>query len=387
MATNPSPKGHTDRIDFEQFYPFLAWMHASSHLMLRLKPLHPALMARIVNDPNPNVPAIQLPDGWEGRVVVLNDMQLPSPAAPPGSMAWFPHAQSPKVARKLCRRMIYSDYLLPILTAISTAIFVEMYSTSSGLDASRPDGRRVRLRYRSMPIADFGIAMGSVRVASQDRLTYMKLSDDSFTRGPDPDNHYWLYFTTVKGEEIILECGMFPFNMCQVVNTIPYLPPQMPTEPSADVRVGWAPCHVVERTMRKNTPSLHTERKRLSMLRHPKLQEAVKSFQAIFRDVSDDVPLPGPSDFKPFFDYMEELSGRSLEIVEKNMFAQFSRINCFSMHYVLCGEEWKKFPLEPQLGIEEDPDEADYLHDERALSKKRKEQKRRHRSSTSKKRR
>ena len=100
---------------------------------------------------------------------------------------------------------------------------------------------------------------------------------------------------------------------------------------------------------------------------------------------SDDMPVPGPSDFKSFYDYMEELSGRTLNTVEKTMFARLSRINCFSMHYVLCHQEWKNFPLQPQIAIEGDPGEVDDFDDEEALSKKFKEWKRQHRSSISKK--
>ncbi|KAK7691694.1 hypothetical protein QCA50_005094 [Cerrena zonata] len=362
--------GQTDRISLEQFYPFLSWMYASSHYMMPIKPPHPAFTSTIVNNANPDVPAIEFPDGWCARLLMLDDTRPMDPITQPDPTTWFPLAQSAKVASKLFRRIVYSGYLLPILTSVATAILTEMYTTTSGVDA--PDDRRIRLRYRSMPISDFGIAAGSVRVTSQDRLAFMKKSDGRITRGQDPDDHYWLYFTTAKGEEVILECGMFPFNMCEVVDTDPYVPLSMPTYPQSDVRIGFAPSFLIERVIRKNTPTLHTERKRLSMLRNPGLQNAVKAFAQAYRDQGDSgIPL-SDANTKPFYDYMEAISGRSLNSVEKSVYRRLTPVHCFSMHYILCHQEWRNFPKEPQLGIEGDPGELDYFDDAEAWNKQHK---------------
>lgn len=324
-------------------------------------------MAKITNNANPDVPTIEFPDGWCARLVMLDDTLPSNSRSHVDPMDWFPLAQSPHVARKLLRRITYGGHLLPILTAIATALFTEMYTTTSGVGVPECD-QRVRLRYRSMPISDFGIAAGSVRVTSQDRLAFCKRSDASIFRGPDPDDHYWLYFTTAKGEEVILECGMFPFNMCQVVDTDPYVPPHMETHPDVDVRMGFAPTFLIERTIRKNTPAIHTERKRISMLRNSKLQEAVKVFAKTF--LNDAKEAVNDTEVKPFYDFMEELSGRPLSNVDKSMFKRLTPIHCYSMHYVLCQKEWKNFPEEPQLGIDGDPGELDDLDDLDTWSKK-----------------
>ncbi|CAL1708046.1 unnamed protein product [Somion occarium] len=216
--------GKTDRIDLEHFYPFLAWMYAYSH-MTATKPIHPALQHKIINDVNPYVTPTQLPDGWEAKLVMIDDTQAPRPFL--DHMDWFPLAYSPKVAGKMFRRIALSGYVLPILTAVASAILAEMYTTTSGAGSSE---RRVRLKYRSSPISDFGIATGSAVVTPQDRLAYYRQSDGSIFWGQDPDDHYWLYFTTTRGEEVLLDCAMFPFNMCQMVDSTPYVPAEMPMQ-------------------------------------------------------------------------------------------------------------------------------------------------------------
>jgi len=82
---------------------------------------------------------------------------------------------------------------------ISFALLAEIYTTTSNAKSEKP---RVRLRYRSQPIADFGICRGKAKVDKTDLLGYIYTKTRKYIRGQDPHDHYWLYFTSVRGEEV-----------------------------------------------------------------------------------------------------------------------------------------------------------------------------------------
>lgn len=72
-----------------------------------------------------------------------------------------------------------------------------------------------RLEYGRSPISDFGICKGRI-VGKSNRLqtyTYYDPKANTRTMVHDPDNHYWLYFRTIKGEEITLDCTSYSFGM------------------------------------------------------------------------------------------------------------------------------------------------------------------------------
>jgi hypothetical protein len=177
---------------------------------------------------------------------------------------------SPAVRTKLLRRVIHEGMVLPILTATCFALLTEMYTNPSATGDYRP-----RLNYRSSPITDFGIVAGSVNVQNQDRLAYYQFSEKDFQKGQDPNEHYWLYFTTIRNENIILDCAMFTFNMCVVVIDEPYMPPGM--------GMGCSPAYFGEGEFAQITPDLQAERKRVSALRDPVLQSLALRNQDGFR--------------------------------------------------------------------------------------------------------
>ncbi|THH30661.1 hypothetical protein EUX98_g3530 [Antrodiella citrinella] len=243
---------------------------------------------RIINNCNPDVPVIKLPDGREARLVIVDDRpgrEVNYSQLPADSRNWFPKAQSDAVARKLARRIMYEGYNLPILTAIAGALLME----------------RIRMRYRSAPIADFGICHGSARVVSEDRLTYYSMKDRKFTMGQDFNDHYWLYFTSIKGEEVYLDFAMFTFNFACLVNNAGY---------SASPFNGFitnVPCFWNEREIQKRCVNLHTERSRVSVLRNQKLQDAA-------RHCIDHVTESG---FNAFYSFMESFSKKKMSEQEK----------------------------------------------------------------------
>lgn len=181
------------------------------------KPPHFALSGQLQNEGNPTV--VTLPNGWDSKLLLLddtNDPQKVNPADPTDPENWWPKAPHRQTRAKLLKRVIREGYVLPIVVSLGLALLGEMYTTTSAAGSTE---RRTRLKYRSSPIADFGIAKGSARVTNQDKLAYVRLSDGRMTRGQDPDEHYWLYFTTIRGEELILDFGMYTWNMCTFVHT------------------------------------------------------------------------------------------------------------------------------------------------------------------------
>ncbi|KAH7905448.1 hypothetical protein BJ138DRAFT_1175188 [Hygrophoropsis aurantiaca] len=332
--------GKTDRVDLNNFYPILAILVEQCHMHAE-KPMHSALLHTVVNKPNPNALPSLLPDGSSAKVVILGDK---IPLNQVGSRDWWPGALTDKVRGKLSRRFIREGYILPILTSISLGLLSEMYTTTSG---ARSTEKRIRLKYHSHPISDFGIACGSTRVTPQDKLAYYNLNDETFTMGQDPDEHYWLYFSTMNGKEFTLDCGMYTFNMCYMLVTQGYLPP------GEAFHFPFAPAFFRDKILQKNTPELHRERKRFSVLRDPELQAAVAHTQEGL----------SPADLSRIWAFVKRVSGRECTDTEKHLLGTYTLLSCTKIGEVLTSDRWKEFPATPTTAIEGDPGELDDLDD------------------------
>lgn len=160
--------------------------------------------------------------------------------------------------------------VLPLLTAASLALLAEIYTTTAGTSTGQTkaeQARRVRLRYKSSAIADFGICASSAKVTASDRLAYVhEMPNTPIIKGQDHNDHYWLYFTTAAGEDVTLDCSVFTFNMCTVIPTDAYSPHY-----DSDLHMvsPFAPAWYPERTHDKYNTNLYVERKRVSVLRDP----------------------------------------------------------------------------------------------------------------------
>jgi hypothetical protein len=322
----------TDRIDLAAFYPVFACLIDHSHAH-RSKPQNPAIFHKILNAPNPNARVAVFPDGSEAKLVVLGDPISPREV---GSEAWWPKALTPNVRGKLTRRFVREGYVLPIITAVCLSLLTEMYSA-----APNGDQRHARLRYRSSPIKDFGIAKGSAQVTNQDRLGYIHLSEGRIFKGQDPDDHYWIYFTTLKGEDVVLDCGMFTFNMCISIQEAPYLPTPGGVPPNI------VPAFFGDRVITRNAPALQHERERFSVLRNKDLQTAVENLNE-----------NKVSDVQNIYSFMENVAGRSCTQEEKSLLIDLFYNHCEELAPVLAERKWKLYPETPPMAIEQDPGEV-----------------------------
>lgn len=180
----------------------------------RSRPLHPALLHSIVSSPNPDtVTSSPLPDGTKTTIVILREDTPPHcPINDP--KRWWPTAASESGVAKLEKKFYSEHFLFPSVVVVVTTLLSEVYGTDY-IPASRAIyGRaqtRVRLRYRDSPLADFGIVKGRFRANLQDRFSYYSPREGKFFMGMDPNDHYWIFFTNAKGEEVYLDCGLFTY--------------------------------------------------------------------------------------------------------------------------------------------------------------------------------
>ena len=339
--------GKTDRIDLAIFYPLLAALADAARLHPD-KPIHPAHSHVIVNAPNPGVSATIFSDKSAAKLVLLGEPIVMTETAS-DQERWWPTASSPAVRMKLFRRIGREGYLLPILTSLCIGLLADIYTTSAVSAVDSPDGqsrRRVRLQYNSSPISDFGIAKAIADVKSQDKLAYFSFSDNSFEKGQDPDDHYLLYFTTIRGEEFILDLGMFTFNFCFMVQLEPYkldfLPP-----------LRYAPAFFRDRNIMRNAPDLFIIRERFSFLHNEALHHAVEHSGGMFRSV----------DSQTICEFMESIAGRECTASEKDLVMTWSISSCMGIGITLKERAYTRWTT-PVIHIEVDPGEMDETPEE-----------------------
>ncbi|KAJ4496661.1 hypothetical protein C8R41DRAFT_793151 [Lentinula lateritia] len=357
-------KEQTDRISLDQFHPILAVL-AESNRLLPARPMHPAITRQIINSPNPYVPEMTFPDGTSAKLVKLGK-EIGLTVHPVLNTEWWPTALSDQVRGKLVRRFLREGHTLPLISAVLVALLSEMYTSPDGNSSLR----RTRLNYKSSPIADFGIAKGRATVTPQDMFAFWDTLTDRFWLGQDPNDHYWIYFTTLKGEELVLDFGMFTFNNCTIISAEPYIHPNanmVPAPPS--------PCYFRNRSMARNAPTLHTETGRVSVLRNKNLH----------RFVEQELIVECPHDCSILFDFMESFSSRPLTVEEKKLTEAWIFWNTKWLKCILSTRHWVNWPAEPALAIEQDPGEMaalDKWTPPKDMKKKRKSKKREYNKET-----
>lgn len=203
---------------------------------------------------------------------------------------------------------------------------------------------RIRLRYKSSPISDFGVVVGSARVTNEDTLAY-QFADRSIYHGQDPDNHYWIYFKTIRGEDVLLDCALFTFNLCTMVNnTEKYLPRLKHASP-------FAPAYFRDPDQKKDSLDLYIERRRVSVLRSEMLHQIVSNSAGGFAG----------TDVAVITSFMQQLSNKKCTIKESELAHFYAGLHCMEMRSCLQERRWEQWPSTPKVIIEWDPGES--IHD------------------------
>lgn len=188
-------------------------------------------------------------------------------------------------------------------------------------------------------ISDFGIAKGWADVKGQDRFVYFSPEEQRFEMGQDHKDHYWIYFRTVKGEELTLDLCMFTVNMYMLVSSQGYFPPDIAQRLSI-----YSPAFFCDRPISASTPSLRYEQGRASILRNEELRRALTSTNTC-NDRSNALIVK----------FMEKLSGGKTTEQDKRLAVSFTEKHLPSFDWLVKGRRYRQFPAEPALSIEQDP--------------------------------
>lgn len=320
--------GETDRIELRSFYPFLGLIVEQFHNSVALEG-HPALSRVLVGSPK----LIRQADGTTCTVVSLGD-SVSFDELVKNPEAWWPRYPSATDARRLRDRITREGNALLINTAICVALLAELYTTTSDTDAKRQDWQfhhRTRLTVGSCPVADFGIMAGSVSGPGIGRLAYYDTVTKSTTYGQDPKEHYWVYFVTIRGEVLYLDCGLYNLNPGNVLKADPYVADHL-TE-----RFTIIPAFLRDSVARKTMPNIHTERSRTSVLKNTEILEALMRNQREFEKENG----------KLYSRFMESISGKETSARDERLVTPFVQVTRAQIRANLLNARWKAYPPEP----------------------------------------
>lgn len=334
--------GKTDRIDISSFYPLLAVLADICHSH-SAKDMHPGLIHQVVSPPG----VFALPDGTASKVVSLGRTL---PMEEMGGPKWWPGAPSEKARRKLFARIGREGEVLPIVTAVCISLLSSIYTTTSSKGSKQ---RRVRLQYKSSPIADFGIVQGAADVKCQDQLAYFDEEKLTFTKGQNPMDHYWIYFRTVRGEDVIFDPSLFTFNFCIMTPTSPYVDGMAEQILPEGGPSSYAPAFLFGRDFRKGTIGLHSERHRVSILRNQTLQRAIRHMGNL-----DPTQYFMDEDVDHIWDFIDKFAGPSTPLPDRwNVITSFIIRTSWGIEDVLRRRAWEKWPAEAPIAIDSDEGE------------------------------
>lgn len=177
------------------------------------------------------------------------------------------------------------------------------------------------------------------------------LTTNSFQKGQDPNDHYWIYFTTLGGSDVFFDGCMYVFNFTKVVADVgPYT-----KHGGLESAFKIAPAFFCDREIKHDTPKFMEERQRFSVLRNTDLHEAMNG--------TVEEMIGGPSAYKEKYskiicDFMDKVAGRTCSDVEKDVLVRFATHDRCTMAMNIHYEEYLRFPESPLLGIDVDPGEV-----------------------------
>ena len=250
--------------------------------------------------------------------------------------AWWPRYPSAIDARRLRDRITREGNTLLINTAICVALLAELYTTTSAADATRQDWQfdhRTRLTVGSCPIADFGIMAGSVSGPGIGQLAYYDTQAKSTTHGQDPNDHYWIYFTTIRGEVLYLDCGLYTLSPGPVLKADPYVADHL-TE-----RFMLIPAFLRDSVARKTMTNIHTERSRTSVLKNTDILEALMRNQRDFEKENGEF----------YSKIMQGISGKETSARDQRLITPFVQVTRAQIRANLLNARWKEYPQQPTL--------------------------------------
>lgn len=317
----------TKVIDIETVSPFLACV-ADLMRMQSIDDVHIAQKHQIINAPNPGMCIVEpVPGAPPGEEAVLVKLGKPIRLDQICTPEWWPRAYSLRVRNKLNRRLNYQGRAFPLHLAVTCALLDTFYTD-----------KRFRLKYKSSPIADFGLAFGGFRVINRDRLAFI-LPDGTVVRDQDPTQHWWIYFKTARGEELTLDLCTFSWNLCMLVPSEPYIKEPIQVSPMT-----FRNREIVAHGKGKGT--LYTEKKRYSVLRDEVLGQAATT------EDTDGTKI-WPKD--RIIAWAEDKLGKPMTEKEQHWLMSTVAFVSVRLGQAMAQGDWKKWPVTPDQVLDLDP--------------------------------
>ncbi|KXN84658.1 hypothetical protein AN958_12036 [Leucoagaricus sp. SymC.cos] len=212
----------SEKIDLRTFYVFIAALfEVGREYGEPFVPPHPALRHTIAQAPIPAVPTARkstMPGEEPIYHTVILGNKCEGDLLEDTSSWWGRNSRntlSQEDFGKIRRHFFREVNIVEITISICFSLLAELYVAWAGNARGAVNGPYYRLEYAKSPICDFGICKGKVHGDSH-RVQVWSYHDPKTNTNhtlKDPDNHYWIYFTTITGEDITLDCSSSSFGM------------------------------------------------------------------------------------------------------------------------------------------------------------------------------
>ncbi|KAF5345216.1 hypothetical protein D9756_011552 [Leucocoprinus leucothites] len=333
-------KGHkkscaqSHQINLKHFYPFIAFLFDYLRRVTNPKDFyHPAHSRKILDSPIPKVRKASRSSQVLKHTVVLGDDHK-GMDTPLGLVQWNQHDVKFIDIFKIYYQTLREITIPEMTTAICMTLLAEVYSSDYAdlVDTKTGPKPCFRLEYGQSPISDLGICKG--RIQSRRNCvqvwSYYDPKNDARHTLTDPNNHYWIYFKTIRGDLITLDCCSYSFGMESFVDAGPYiakLPSYVRAVESARIPAFF---HTSQDEHRR--PYSLIEEKRISVMHNKRLHSALST-----RTPHTESPVQTEI-IRGFF---EEVIGRKCTDKEANKVRSYRLHSTAAMNEVLSGGYWR----------------------------------------------
>ena len=363
----------TQQINLKTFYPFIAYMFDSLRRLAptqernntvypdpfieemflklgrRINPdpgagLHPALKHKILRAPMPGSRRATSTESSLHHTIVLGekyDLQISDLPNLQKLPSWWKGHKTLE-GMQMFLHVIRENYIFEVTVAISLLLLSEICSTHMARSSGKPGGpcweprECFRLEYGHSPVSDFGICRGRIQGKANrvQTWTYYNPKAASRTTVLDPNQHYWLYFRTIKGEELILDCCACPYGMEGCVDASPCLK-KLPSQ-FRDCGSARTPAYFYASQRPEECPNSHAliEEKRFSVMQNSTLYGALgwdlfggrnKKQHEIIRN------------------FMEDVQGTPSTSSQEDRVRDYRTFGALMLGQVLIGKNWKEW--------------------------------------------
>ncbi|KAF9442760.1 hypothetical protein P691DRAFT_680837 [Macrolepiota fuliginosa MF-IS2] len=332
----------THRINLKIFHPMIAYMFEYFRTIIPpnqpLHRQHPAFLHQIMKSPLPGYrrvtdSAIRLHYTITlGRNHVLGERGNEL-------LTWW-RGKTNEDKMKLFHHVMRETFVPEVTVVVSLILLSEVYSSYYVRTPQVPGEPPVffpwekrplyRLEHGQSPVVDFGICRGKIE-SKKNRVqtwTYHDPKTGARNMVLDPDRHLWLYFRTIQGEEVFLDCSSYSFGMEACMDATKYL-----LKVSKRFRVSGAariPAYFFTTEEQDRLPYVLKEEKRFSVMHNKDLWNALswqpdkpKKEKAIVRD------------------FLASIQEKECTAEQEERLDYYRMYGSLMMNQVLSGRHWK----------------------------------------------